>query len=291
MRALITGITGQDGHYLKSLLLEKDYEVWGLIRNTNTTMDDVEVIYGDVTDPPPLPAVDEIYNLAAMSHVGESFRCPAHTFNVNTVGAVKMMAHAMKVGAKFYQASTSEIFGNAPPPQHMHSPRNPVSPYGVAKLAAHKQVSVMRSQGFYACSGILFNHESPRRGDNFVTQKICKAARRIARGEQDRLVLGPLHTQRDWGHAEDYVRGMWQIMQQESPANYILATGVSHSVRDWAELAFSLVGLDYSQWISQDDAFYRPNDVNHLCGESNANFWKPEITFEKLVEEMVHEAG
>jgi GDPmannose 4,6-dehydratase len=288
MKALITGITGQDGHYLTELLLSKGYEVYGLVRSTNQTIGGVEVIYGDVTDPPALPMVDEVYNLAAMSHVGESFHSPCYTFDVNATGAVRMLKYAYAIGAKFYQASTSELFGNSSPPQTIDSPMNPVSPYGVSKLAAHKQVEVMRKLGAYACTGVLFNHESPYRGENFVTQKICRGVQDIAAGESNQLRLGNVEAKRDWGHAKDYVRGMWQIMQQEDPGDYLLATGQAHSVLDWVTLAFQMMDLNYKDYVVIDPEFYRPNDVNYLCGQSNATFWKPTITFENLVWEMVH---
>ena len=291
MKALITGITGQDGYYLTELLLEKGYEVYGLVRSTNTRVENVEIIYGDITALPSLPNVDEVYNLAAMSHVAESFRMPKYAMEVNATGAVSMMSYAARIGAKFYQASTSELYGDAPPPQTITTPMTPVSPYGVAKLAAHYHVKVMRRMGNYACSGILFNHESPRRGINFVTQKIAYAVNAIADGRQDRLYLGNLSGRRDWGHAKDYVRGMWQIMQQETPDDHLLATGITHTVEEFVELAFSLRGLDWRNHVSIDKKFVRPNEVPYLHGVSSAAFWHPEITFEQLVKEMVEAAN
>jgi len=281
MKALITGITGQDGRYLSRYLFLKGYEIYGLVRNTNIRLpDQLEAIYGDICDPPSLPIVDEVYNLAAFTHVGESFRNPAHVMRVNAIGATKIIEYAKQIKAKIYQASTSELFGNSPPPQNEDTPMQPVSPYGVSKLAAHQQIQIARKRGVFACTGILFNHESPLRGHNFVTQKVCRAA---ARGQ--RVALGNLDARRDWGHAEDYVRGMWQIMQQDTPDDYVLATGESRSIRDLCATAY---GPEWAGYVDIDIAYHRPIDVNYLQGDaSKAAFWKPRITFPAMIHEMM----
>jgi len=298
MRALVTGITGQDGFYLSQVLIDKKYDVFGLVRRQAQPEEipqGVEVISGDVTDPTTLDRVcgdiepDEIYNLAAMSHVGESFKVPATTIQTNTLGCLYLLECARKYGAKFYQASTSEMFGDSPPPQSEKTPFRPRSPYAISKAAAYwLTVNYREAYGVHASNGILFNHESPRRGKDFVTRKVCIAVARIARGLQDKLLLGNLDAVRDWGHAEDFVRGMWQILQQE-PGDYVLATGKSRSVRDLLDTAFRVVGIrDWSEYVETDPKLYRPTEVENLCGDAgNSYFWRPERSFEDMIGEMV----
>jgi GDPmannose 4,6-dehydratase len=316
--ALITGITGQDGSYLADLLLEKDYRVVGLYRRSssynfsrishNLNHPNLTLEEFDLTDPSGcLSVVDkhkphELYNLAAQSHVGTSFKQPSTTINIDTIGVVNLL-EAIKTasfGTKFYQASTSEMFGynyNTSPfgqkYQNELTPMLPQSPYGIAKLAAHNMVRIYRSgYGVYGCCGILFNHESPRRGENFVTRKITKYIGQLVRGEtSEKLKLGNIDAHRDWGHAKDYVRAMYMMMQQTIPDDYVVATGHSWSVKSFLEQAFSYVNLNYTDHIEIDPELYRPAEVEYLKGLStkaeNNLGWKPEISFNELVKDMV----
>lgn len=304
MRAVVTGVTGQDGHYLSQLLDSEGYEVFGIVRHTSSAPkvpDCVRPIGGDITDPAITKTIadlkpDEIYNLAAMSHVGKSFECPVSTFNINAVGAINVLEAARQSGAALYQASTSELFGIEEPPQNELTPFHPRSPYGVAKAAAFYAVQNYReAYDVFACNGILFNHESPLRGHNFVTQKVCTGVARIFHGLQRYIELGNLDATRDWGHAEDYVRGMWLMLQQDRPDDYVLATGESHSIRELVEFAFGLIGIfDWKSHVIIDDAHRRPSEVPDLRGDpSKAEIilhWKRKYDFEALIIEMVEKA-
>jgi GDPmannose 4,6-dehydratase len=289
--ALITGITGQDGSYLAELLLGKGYEVHGLVRRSsslNTARIDgiyqdpheshrrLFLHFGDLTDGVNLVNLlhkirpDEIYNLGAMSHVKVSFEMPEYTASTDGVGTVRLLEaiRASGLACRFYQASTSEMFGATPPPQNEESRFHPRSPYGAAKLYAHwVTVNYREAYGLFAVSGILFNHESPRRGETFVTRKITHAVARIAAGLQDQLFLGNLDAVRDWGYAPEYVEGMWQMLQQDTPADFVLATGRGSTVRDFAEMAFSHAGLDWRDHVTYDERYERPTEVNSLIGD------------------------
>lgn len=318
MRAFVTGATGQDGTYLCELLLSLGYEVHGLRRPATSVREyNPHVIWhdGDMTDGMALSRIvqgivpGEIYNLAAQSHVGCSFKNPDLTFQVNALGTLRLLEAAKAVGARFYQASTSELFGNAPAPQSETTPFYPRSPYGVAKLAAYwSVVNYRESYALFACNGILFNHESPRRGLDFVTRKISRAVAEIANGSTDVLRLGNLDAKRDWGHARDYVRAMHLMLQHHGPEDFVIATGESHTVREFVELAFACIGMDI-EWhssgvnesgidrktgrlvVAVDPQFYRPAEVNHLEGDSSKARatlkWSPTVTFRDLVSEMV----
>ena len=311
-RALITGITGQDGSYLAELLLEKDYEVFGLVRRTslpNTAriahiLDRVTLIPGDLLDSASIARAislaqpHEVYNLAAQSHVGESFRQPLATAEINAIGVARLLEvlRCHKKDMRFYQASTSELFGQAEALEcecrNEDSAFRPRSPYAIAKLYAHHLVRNYReSYGLFACSGILFNHESPRRGYDFVTRKITRAVARIRCGLQDALHLGNMEAMRDWGFAGDYVEAMWRMVQQDSPQDYVIATEESHSVREFAELAFAHVGLSWKEYVICDKMEFRPSDVAHLRGDASRAHcnlgWQPSVSFEQLVHLMV----
>ena len=316
-KALITGITGQDGSYLTELLLEKGYEVHGIVRRSSTfnrgrlehLRQDAGIYnqrlflhYGDLTDSSCLNRIlekigpGEVYNLAAQSHVRISFDVPEYTGDVNAVGVTRLLDAIREVGlareCRFYQASTSEMFGASPPPQNEQTPFRPRSPYAVAKLYAHWMVVNYRTgYGLHASSGILFNHESPRRGENFVTRKIAIAAARIARGLQKKLALGNLEAKRDWGHAKDFVRAMYLMLQQPEGDDYVVATGETHSVGEFLELAFTHVDLDWHDFVETDPRYLRPTEVHALCGDySRAKEklgWEPTISFDQLVREMV----
>lgn len=302
MRALISGVTGQDGHYLSEFLLEKGYTVYGLIRRTSSppkVPNGVIAIEGDVMDPGTVKIVerlkpDEVYNLAGQSYVLESFNTPQATFHINTFGCFNMIEGARLANAKFYQASTSEMFGLSPPPHNEGTPFYPRSPYGNAKLAAHWHTIGYRERfNMYAVAGILFNHESPLRGHEFLSQKVCTAAARIKLGKQDSVELGNLEARRDWGHAKDFVKGMWMMLQQPQPKELIFATGVNHSVRDFVKKAFDCVGLNWEDYVKFNPKFLRPTEVPDLLGDPTEAIrlgWKPEYTFETLVEEMVDAA-
>jgi len=343
--ALITGITGQDGSYLTEFLIEKGYNVWGIVRRSssiNTSRinhlyehENLVLKYGDLSDTTSLVGIlnemkslydtsngekFEIYNLGAMSHVQVSFEVPEYTADIDALGTMRLL-NAIKMSglekiARFYQASTSELYGKVlEVPQTEKTPFYPRSPYGVAKLYAHWIVKNYReSYGMYACSGILFNHESPRRGPTFVTRKITIALGKILKGEQDTLTLGNLDAKRDWGHARDYVQGMWLMLQQEKPDDYVLSTNEFHSVREFVESAFSLKGIKI-QWksgstvlsdptdeigydantkkvlINVSNRYFRPCEVDELLGDSSRARteldWKPNTTFQELVREMV----
>ena len=317
MRALITGITGQDGSYLTELLLDEGYEVHGVVRRSSSfnrgrlehLIQDDDIYgerlflhYGDMTDSSALNRLlekigpDEIYNLAAQSHVRISFDMPEYTGDVDALGVARLLDAIREVGlarqSKFYQASTSEMFGASPPPQSEETPFHPRSPYAAAKLYAHWMVVNYR-EGYdlHASSGILFNHESPRRGENFVTRKIALGVAKIAKGLQDKLYLGNLDAKRDWGHARDFVRAMYLMLQQPKGDDYVVATGETHSVREFLEHAFGYVDLNYQDCVEIDPRYFRPTEVDALCGDySKAKRilgWEPEITFEELVQEMV----
>ncbi len=324
-KALITGITGQDGSYLAELLLDKGYEVWGLMRRKSTLdygnvahlRDDIRFMYADMTDLVSLlramrdSGADEVYNLAAQSFVSTSWEQPVATAEIDAVGVTNMLEaiRAEKPQARFYQASTSEMFGKVQAvPQSETTPFYPRSPYGVAKLYGHWiTVNYRESFGTYACSGILFNHESERRGKEFVTRKITDAAARIALGRQECLELGNMDAKRDWGHAQDYVRAMWLMLQQDTPDDYVVATGETRTVREFVDAAFTCMGFslawegsgvgehavnraDGKTVVRVNPAFFRPAEVELLLGdptkaETNLG-WQREVSFEQLVQRM-----
>jgi GDPmannose 4,6-dehydratase len=315
--ALITGITGQDGSYLAELLLEKGYEVHGVVRRSSTMnrsrIDHLQhanpshaegsrfiLHYGDMTDSGGLNRLvktvkpDEIYNLAAQSHVHISFDQPEYTGDADGLGTTRLLEAIRTMGlpTRFYQASTSEMFGLTPPPQSETSPFHPRSPYAAAKLYAHwMTVNYREAHKIYACSGILFNHESPRRGENFVTRKITRGIAQIIAGKLDKLHIGNLEAKRDWGHARDYVEAMWLMLQQDKADDYVIATGVDRSVREFVEAAFDMVGLDWEKYVVVDQAFFRPSEVDDLRGDASKAHkqlgWKPKTTFEGLVRDML----
>lgn len=308
-RALITGITGQDGSYLAELLLEKGYEVYGMMQrsanyqyeNIEHIVKDINLLFGDLGDSSSLlHAVqksdpDEVYNLAAQSFVQASWDIPEHTGDVTGVGVTRMLeaVHVLKPTAKFYQASSSEMYGKvAQTPQTETTPFHPRSPYGVAKVYGHfATINYRESYNMFACSGILFNHESPRRGREFVTRKIANGAARIKLGLDKELRMGNMDAKRDWGFAGDYVEAMWLMLQQDTPEDYVVGTGETHSVQEFADLAFKHVGLNASDYIVQDEAFMRPAEVDVLLADpSKAKEklgWEPKVSFEELVAMMV----
>jgi GDPmannose 4,6-dehydratase len=308
-RALITGITGQDGSYLAELLLEKGYEVHGLVRRSSSFNTDrierfrnrVQLHYGDLVDSTSLHAVlkasqpDEIYNLAAQSHVRVSFEMPEYTYDVTGAGVGRLLEGMRSTGtmARFYQASTSELYGQVKEwPQTETTPFYPRSPYGTAKAFAFNATRNCReAYGMFACNGILFNHESPRRGENFVTRKITRAVGRIVAGTQEKVALGNLDAERDWGFAGDYVVAMWQMLQQKEPDDYVVATGETHSVREFLELAFGYVGRDWKQYVELEARQLRPAEVDRLQGDASKARrvlgWAPTVSFRELVERMV----
>jgi GDPmannose 4,6-dehydratase len=308
-KALVTGITGQDGSYLAEFLLEKGYQVVGMVRRTSTTnfdrikhiQDKLILTQGDLLDQVSLMDImreyqpDEIYNLAAQSFVPTSWKQPVLTGEFTALGVTRMLDAMRMVApeARFYQASSSEMFGKVRRvPQNEDTPFYPRSPYGVAKVYGHLiTVNYRESYDLFACSGILFNHESPRRGLEFVTRKVTHGAARIKLGLAQELAMGNLEAQRDWGFAGDYVRAMWLMLQQEQPGDYVVATGKTHSVRQILEVAFGLVDLDYQEHVRADHQFIRPADVDRLVGDASKAReklgWKPEVGFEKLVEMMV----
>jgi len=308
--AFITGITGQDGSYLAELLLEKGYTVVGLVRRVSTEntqrishieSERLTLVEGDVTDLSCLVHAmqehkpDEVYNLAAQSFVMGSFAEPIHTAEVNAIGTLNVLeaVRIMHPTAKVYQASTSEMFGKVrETPQNEDTPFHPRSPYGVAKTYAHFMVQNYReSYKIFACCGILFNHESPRRGEEFVTRKITKAVANIKKGKQDKLFLGNLDAKRDWGFAPDYVEAMWMMLQQEKPDDYVISTGETHTVREFCDVAFSRQGLNYRDYVEVDPKFYRPAEVEILLGDNTKATtvlqWTPRHSFKDLVEIMV----
>jgi GDPmannose 4,6-dehydratase len=308
-RALITGITGQDGSYLAEFLLEQDYEVFGLVRSSSLgtferidhLLDRIMLIDGDMLDDGSLERAlkrarpDEVYNLAAHSFVQRSFGQPVFTADVNALGVARMLEAIRETtpSVRFYQASSSEMFGNTNQSfQNEDTLLVPASPYAVAKVFGHLLTqNYRRAYGLFAVSGILFNHESPRRGLHFVTRKVTDGAARISLGMADKLQLGNLEARRDWGFAGDYVRAMWLMLQQDAPADYVIATGVNHSVRELCELAFQIVGLDYQDHVEVDEVNLRPSDVLDLRGDASRARqelgWKPTVTFEELVRMMV----
>src|SRR3954470_6674278 len=308
-RALITGITGQDGSYLADLLLEKGYEVHGMVRRSSTETfqrlehirDDIVLHTGDLLDQSSLTDVlrvcepDEIYNLAAMSFVAESWNQPVLTAEFTGVGVTRMLEAMRETvpGARFYQASSSEMFGKVrEAPQNERTPFYPRSPYGVAKVYGHFiTVNYRESYDLFACSGILFNHESERRGLEFVTRKVTHGAAAIKLGLQDELLLGNLDAERDWGYAPEYVEAMWLMLQDDDPNDYVIGTGIARSVRDLVEIAFDQVGLDPASHVRQDPEFIRPAEVDHLIADSSKARrelgWEPRTSFEELVRLMV----
>jgi GDPmannose 4,6-dehydratase len=318
-RALITGVTGQDGSYLTEFLLGKGYEVHGLMRRAslfNTDRIDhlyhdphlagpmLTLHYGDLTDGTGLRRVletvdpDEIYNLGAQSHVKVSFDIPEYTADVVAIGTLRLIEamrdHILHGGrpARYYQAGSSEMFGAALPPQDERTPFYPRSPYGVSKAAAHWfAVNYREAYGLFICNGILFNHESPRRGETFVTRKVTRAVGRISQGLQDKLYLGNLEAKRDWGFTGDYVEAMWLMLQQPKPDDYVVATGKSHSVRELVEIAFTAAGLDWRRYVSIDRRYFRPTEVDALRGDPTKAChvlgWEPRVTFVELVKMMV----
>jgi len=306
---LITGITGQDGSYLAEFLLAKGYEVHGLVRRSSSDnltrishlLDRLHLHRGDLLDQLSIVRAieesepDEIYNLAAQSFVPSSFSQPLLTGEFTALGVTRVLeaVRLVRPYAKFYQASSSEMFGDVrEEPQTENTPFWPRSPYGVSKVYGHWiTVNYRESYDLFACSGILFNHESPHRGTEFVTRKISLAVARIKLGLQDKLKLGNLDAQRDWGFAGDYVKAMWLMLQQETADDFVIATGEKHSVREFADLAFSHVGLDWREFVETDAALHRPADVNTLCGDAskaeNELGWQPEVSFPQLVAMMV----
>ena len=325
-RALITGLTGQDGSYLADLLLGKGYEVYGMIRRASNDplvrlkevkgFDRVKILYGNLRDIGSIERVlaeskpDEIYNLAAQSDVGISFKCPEETMEINYYGVGRLINAAMKINPKVrvYQASTSEMFGKTNPPQNEKSLFQPVSPYGEAKLKAHQDyvVGYREKHGLFICSGFLFNHESPRRGEHFVTRKITLSLVKIKLGLQESFELGNLDAKRDWGFAGDYVEAMWAMLQQEKPQDFVIATGESHTVRDFINATARALEINLA-WegkgikevarnnkgkviLSINKKFYRPNEVDYLLGDSTKAKkilrWKPKVTFDSLVAMM-----
>jgi GDPmannose 4,6-dehydratase len=307
--AIVTGVTGQDGSYLADYLLARGYQVVGMVRRSSTVtfgriehiQDDIEIIQGDLHDQSSLVSVieeycpDEVYNLAAQSFVPTSWKQPVLTGEVTALGVTRMLEaiRLVKPDTRFYQASSSEMFGKVREvPQTEATPFYPRSPYGVAKVYGHWiTVNYRESYNLFACSGILFNHESPRRGFEFVTRKITHGVARIKLGLADELHLGNLDARRDWGFAGDYVEAMWLMLQQEQPDDYVVCTGTTHSVREFCEAAFSHVGLNYKDYVVQDPRFYRPAEVDLLVGNPQKARekmgWQPKISFEKLIQMMV----
>ncbi|CAB4142902.1 Gmd GDP-D-mannose dehydratase [uncultured Caudovirales phage] len=313
-KALITGINGQDGSYLAEFLLDKGYEVWGILKrnsvaeNQTARLNDgvyrrLHLEYADLTDLASLMRVisnvqpDELYNLAAQSHVRISFDQPLYTANATAIGALNVL-EAVKTTSprtKVYQASSSEMFGNSIDSdgfQRETTPMNPVSPYGCAKVFAYNiSRNYRHSYGMFISNGILFNHESPRRGTNFVTNKVCKEAVKIKLGLSDSLKLGNLDATRDWGHAKDYVRAMWEILQLDESGDYVCATGVSHSVAELCDYVFSALDMDYKKYVLQDKQYLRPEELHNLKGDSSkliqATGWTHDYTFESMLDEMI----
>jgi len=314
-RALITGITGQDGSYLAELLLEKGYEVHGVVRRASTFNTgriehlyrdqheaDVRLVlhYGDLADGTNLTRLisevwpDEVYHLAAQSHVRTSFDIPEYTADVSGLGTMRVLEalRDSRSPARFYQASTSELFGSSPPMQSETTPFRPRSPYAVAKLFAYwTAVNYRESYGIFACNGILFNHESPRRGETFLTRKVTRAIARILAGKERFVYLGNLDARRDWGFAPEYVEAMWLMLQHPEPDDFVIATGESHSVGEFVEAAFSLVGLDWRDHVRFDERYLRPTEVDHLCGDPSKAAcklgWRARTSFPDLVRIMV----
>ena len=316
-RALVTGITGQDGSYLAELLLEKGYEVHGVVRRTSSLnrsrIDHLQhanpadggrprftLHYGDMTDSGGLNRLvkqirpDEVYNLAAQSHVHISVDQPEYTGDAVALGVTRLLEAIRTAGlpARFYQASSSEMFGSSPPPQNEDTAFHPRSPYAIAKLYAHwMTVNYRAAHGMFACSGILFNHESPRRGENFVSRKVTRGVAQILSGREEKLKLGNLEARRDWGYARDYVRAMWLMLQQDEPDDYVIATGEHRTVRELVSTAFEMAGLDWQKYVVIDQAYIRPSEVDDLQGDSTKARkrlgWEPTIGFEQMIREML----
>ncbi len=313
-RALITGITGQDGSYLAELLFAKGYEVHGMVRRSSsinrTRIDHLfnahdrpkgKLHYGDLTDASSVNRLlraiepDEIYNLGAQSHVKVSFEIPEYTAETAGLGTLRLLEGIRETGQRprFYQAGSSEMFGMVrETPQRETTPFYPRSPYAAAKVYAHAiVVNYREAYGMFACNGILFNHESPRRGENFVSRKVTRGVAEIKLGQREQLALGNLEAKRDWGYAKDYVDAMWTMLQQDAPDDYIIATGETHSVRELCEVAFSHVGLDYRRYVVVDEAYFRPTEVDLLLGDASKARdklgWKPSVSFEGLIRMMV----
>jgi GDPmannose 4,6-dehydratase len=314
-RALITGLTGQDGSYLADLLLDKGYEVHGIIRRSSSfNTGRIEHLYrdphepnthlfahyGDLSDPVALTRLiyklqpAEIYHLGAQSHVRVSFDIPEYTFDVTGTGTLRLLEaiRESEVQTRFYQASSSEMFGASPPPQNESTPFHPRSPYAVAKVAAYwATVNYREAYGMFAVNGILFNHESPRRGETFVTRKITRAVARIKAGLQDKLYMGNLEAERDWGYAPDFVEAMWLMLQADEPDDYVVATGEKHSVREALEIAFAHAELDPDKHVEIDPRYFRPSEVDSLLGDPakarEKLGWEPTVRFRELIELMV----
>jgi GDPmannose 4,6-dehydratase len=314
-KALITGITGQDGSYLAELLLKKGYEVHGVLRRSSSfntgRIDDIyqdpheenvrlRLWYGDLNDASSMNRLirlirpDEIYNLGAQSHVRVSFDVPEYTAEISALGAVRLLEAVRESGMqpRFYQASSSELYGSAPPPQSEQTPFHPRSPYGCAKAYAYYITQNYReAYGMFACNGILFNHESPRRGETFVSRKITRAATRIKLGLQDKLYLGNLDARRDWGYAGDYVEAMWLMLQHERPDDFVIATSETHTVREFLDQAFGRLELDWQRHVEIDPRYFRPAEVDVLCGDMGKARrllgWEPKVRFRELVRLMV----
>ncbi|MCH7919595.1 MAG: GDP-mannose 4,6-dehydratase [Planctomycetes bacterium] len=313
-KALVTGITGQDGSYLAELLLNRGYEVYGIVRRASTfTTGRIEhlyedpheeprlkLIYGDLTDGGNLSTImndvrpDEVYNLAAQSHVRVSYDQPIYSVNVGALGTLRMLeaVRSMENPARYYQASSSEMYGQVvETPQKETTPFHPRSPYACAKVYSYWQtVNYREAYDMYACNGILFNHESPRRGETFVTRKITRAATRIKEGLQDKLYLGNLDAKRDWGFAGDYVEAMWLMLQQEGPDDYVVATGETHSVRAFLDQVFGHLDLDWKEYVEIDPRYYRPAEVDLLLGDAGKAKrelgWEPKVSFKELAKMM-----
>jgi len=309
-RALITGITGQDGSYLAELLLDKGYEVHGLVRRSSSLNrqridhlggnPQLHLHYGDLTDGVSLANLvrgiepHEVYNLGAQSHVQVSFEMPEYTASADAVGTLRLLEAIRAAGldTRFYQASTSEMFGATPPPQAENTAFYPRSPYGAAKLYSHwVTVNYREAYDMFAVSGILFNHESPRRGESFVTRKVTRGVAAIVEGRADHIDLGNLSAIRDWGYAKEYVEGMWQMLQHDTPTDFVLATGVGYTVRDFCEFAFSHVGLDWEKYVKHDGRFERPTEVDALIGDASRARdelgWEAKTHAEELAHLMV----
>lgn len=314
-KALITGITGQDGSYLAEFLLEKGYHVWGVIRRSSSfhtgridhlykdphNKPALRLVYGDLTDGNNLSTIindvkpDEVYNLGAQSHVRVSFDTPIYTADTDGLGTLRLLEaiRQMKQPPKFYQASSSEMYGKViENPQTETTPFYPRSPYACAKVYAFWQtLNYRESYGLFACNGILFNHESPRRGETFVTRKITRAATRIKLGLQDKLYLGNLEAKRDWGYAGDYVEAMWLMMQQQQPEDYVIATGETHSVKEFLSEVFGYLELDWEKYVEIDERYFRPAEVDILQGDASKAKkqlqWEPKVTFSALAKLMV----
>jgi GDPmannose 4,6-dehydratase len=308
-KAIITGITGQDGSYLAELLLEKGYEVHGLVRRSSSfntwridhVRDRLVLHYGDLVDQNSLARAleslhpDEVYNLAAQSHVKVSFDMPVYTTDVTAIGVLRVLDAVRDLGlhTRVYQAGSSEMFGLVQEtPQSERTPFHPRSPYAVAKVFGHwTAINYRESYGMHVSNGILFNHESPRRGENFVTRKITMSVAAIKQGREKELRLGNLDAKRDWGYAKDYVEAMWRMLQREEPGDYVIATGETHSVREFCEEAFGCVGLDWKDFVKVDPKYFRPAEVDLLLGDSSKAQrelgWKPAVTFKELTRLMV----